>query len=256
VNFFNSHWERVRLQLTPTNIRVIMVIMSIAAMALGGAGRGFLGLADRLANQLAGFIQMVGMLLPVVVVAAAVALWTGSTAGLRRLRIDWWPLALASMGVQLIIHNPPWNQQPWALAWGQEIWMLCLTAMLAVLIRNALNRTPAQHGWQVAALGVGLNLLVVVANGGYMPQSPEARLAARGSAMGANAHSVQLYNVTPIDKNARLVWLSDVIPQPSWMPRANVISVGDVLLAVGLALLAGASIVAGRPQVRRRTADA
>jgi hypothetical protein len=33
----------------------------------------------------------------------------------------------------------------------------------------------------------------------------------------------------------RLTWLGDVIPQPGWLPQANLISVGDVLLSLGAA---------------------
>jgi len=36
MKFFDSHWERVRTNLTPGNMRVVLVLMSIAAMALGG----------------------------------------------------------------------------------------------------------------------------------------------------------------------------------------------------------------------------
>jgi len=32
-----------------------------------------------------------------------------------------------------------------------------------------------------------------------------------------------------------LPWLADVLPQPAWLPRPNVVSVGDILLAGGVA---------------------
>jgi hypothetical protein len=177
---------------------------------------------------------MVGLLLPVLIAAVAAALWAGSLAGLRRIRIDWWPLALGSMGVQLIIHNPPWNQQAWALAWGAPIWVLCLACMLAVLIRNAVRPGITRFAWALAALGVGLNLTVVLANGGSMPQSMEARLAARGTPMSADANVTQLSNVTVLGPETRLAPLSDVIAQPRWLPRANVVSIGDIVLCAGL----------------------
>jgi hypothetical protein len=34
---------------------------------------------------------------------------------------------------------------------------------------------------------------------------------------------------------SRLPLLGDIIPEPSWMPMANVISVGDLLLSLGIA---------------------
>jgi hypothetical protein len=37
MKFFDSHWERVRTVLTPTNLRIGLFVVSIAAMVLGGA---------------------------------------------------------------------------------------------------------------------------------------------------------------------------------------------------------------------------
>jgi Family of unknown function (DUF5317) len=31
-----------------------------------------------------------------------------------------------------------------------------------------------------------------------------------------------------------LPWLCDILPLPRWLPRANVLSIGDVLLALGV----------------------
>jgi hypothetical protein len=37
MKFLDSHWERVRFSITPGNLRIGLVILSIAAMVLGGA---------------------------------------------------------------------------------------------------------------------------------------------------------------------------------------------------------------------------
>jgi hypothetical protein len=198
---------------------------------------------------------MVTLLFPVVMAGAVAALWAGSFTGLRRLRVDWWPLGLASLSVQLVIHNPPFNQQAFALVWGPALWVVCLGAMLAVLARNAFRPGQARVGWQLAAVGVGLNLLVVVANGGYMPQSPSARLAVRGTPLPADANVTELYNVTPIGPDTRLAFLGDVIAQPRWLPKANVVSLGDVVLSLGMAGLALATIGRRRPHVGGIPAD-
>jgi hypothetical protein len=34
---FNSHWERVRLAVTPNNLRMGLFIVSVAAIVFGGA---------------------------------------------------------------------------------------------------------------------------------------------------------------------------------------------------------------------------
>ena len=37
INLLDSHWERVRISLTPANLRVGLAILSIVALVLGGA---------------------------------------------------------------------------------------------------------------------------------------------------------------------------------------------------------------------------
>ena len=45
-----------------------------------------------------------------------------------------------------------------------------------------------------------------------------------------------LYNtVVLIGPETRLTGLGDVLPEPAWLPGANVVSVGDLVLAAGLA---------------------
>jgi hypothetical protein len=39
-NLLNTHWERVRLSLASGNMRIGLAILSIVALALGGAADG------------------------------------------------------------------------------------------------------------------------------------------------------------------------------------------------------------------------
>jgi hypothetical protein len=117
------------------------------------------------------------------------------------------------------------------------VWTACLTALFAVLLRNAFVSRASRYPWLLAALGVGLNLLVVVANGGFMPQSAEARLAARGGSVAVTAQSSEprLRNIVPMNDETQLSLLGDVIAEPAWLPNSNVVSIGDLLLGAGLA---------------------
>jgi hypothetical protein len=189
---------------------------------------------------------MLSLLLPLVVASIVGALWVRSLSGLQHLRVQWWPLAVASIAVQLVLYNPPVDQQPWALVWGPWIWVLCLVAMLAVLIRNGLRADLARPAWRLAALGVALNVLVVLANGGAMPQSPEARLAVRGVPLVTEGAPPKLRNVTPSGPDTQLLWLGDVIAQPRWLPTANVVSIGDLLLSIALAWWAFQMMTSGQ----------
>jgi hypothetical protein len=199
---------------------------------------------------------MLGLLIPMVLTTVTGALGVGSAAGLQRQRIQWWPLALGSIAIQLALFNPPVDRQAWALVWGPWIWIASLVAMVAVLVRNGVSNPTGRGAFRLAALGVGLNVLVVLANGGYMPQSPSARLAVRGTPLVVAGAAPQLRNVAPSDSDTRLAWLGDVLAQPAWLPTANVVSIGDMVLSVALAWWAFRAMTSmGPTQVRRQPAD-
>jgi uncharacterized protein DUF5317 len=104
------------------------------------------------------------------------------------------------------------------------------TALVGVVVLANLGLT----GVPLIALGAGLNLLAIVANGGAMPASPEA-LATVGQGVGGNTNSVVV--AEPI-----LAPLTDVFALPAWLPLANVFSIGDVLIGVGLAVAVAAAM--------------
>ena len=81
----------------------------------------------------------------------------------------------------------------------------------------------------LVALGAALNLLVISVNGGVMPASPSA-LA--GAGLPVNEPGFQ--NSTALAE-PRLAFLGDVFSLPVSWPLSNVFSVGDVLIALGVA---------------------
>lgn len=168
---------------------------------------------------------------------AALALG-GTFAGWRVVRVQWLWAALAALALQLFLYNPPIDTQPWAIAFGPYLFILAKATLVVVLVKNGLSAPAYRLAWYTAALGVALNLAVVAANGGYMPQSEAARVAARGTTLLDGEAVAKLRNVKPIDDETRLPFLGDVLAQPTWMPRANVISIGDLFLAGGLGLWA------------------
>jgi hypothetical protein len=81
--------------------------------------------------------------------------------------------------------------------------------------------------WLVAVGGLS-NLVAIAVNGGVMPASEDAfRTAGRSPTEEGFTNSEVL-------RDPNLLFLGDVLPMPSWMPLANVFSVGDVLIAVGV----------------------
>ncbi|WP_233498239.1 DUF5317 domain-containing protein [Meiothermus sp. QL-1] len=106
-----------------------------------------------------------------------------------------------------------------------------------------------RHLWGLwpAALGLASNALVIFANGGHMPVDPvalhEAGLEARIPKLESRYDAVH----TLMDGSSRLGFLADTIPV-RLLGYANVISPGDVLLMLGIAL----TILGGALQARAK----
>ena len=161
-----------------------------------------------------------------------------SLGPLTRLRIAAWPFGLAAFGTELALTSTPLGQHQFGLIWGPTLWVSALITMAFVLARNAwVHSSASRWAWTVAAVGVLLNIIVVVLNDGHMPQSQEARIAAAASAerVAGLASEPGWRNVAPMTGETRLAWLGDVLPEPDWLPLHNVMSLGDVLLASGFA---------------------
>jgi hypothetical protein len=177
---------------------------------------------------------MLALPVPVVLAVLIGLAFGGSLVGWDSLKLRWWKLGAASLGVQLVLFDPPVNQQPWAIAWGPWLFAMCLIAVALVLLRNATATPLARAPLWLAAVGVSLNLLVIGANGGYMPRSTEASVAV-GHPIETIVDGQRLTNVGVLSNATRLPWLGDVLPEPNWLPLSNVLSIGDLLLAGGLA---------------------
>jgi len=183
---------------------------------------------------------MIGLLAPAFFLAL-VALWLyGPPTDWRHIRVRWQPLALGALLVQLLLFDPPLNRQPWVLEFGPWIWVISICGLLAAFLRNAAAAGRSGAPWLIAGLGVALNLMAVIANGGQMPLSPQALATTKGEARlvehtVAQQAPAQLSSVALIGPDTRLAWFGDLFPEPAWLPAANVFSVGDLLIAAGIA---------------------
>jgi hypothetical protein len=169
----------------------------------------------------------------IVVGAALLALLLAFLRGGRFERLGevsfrWAPLIVLGLLIQILIFNP-WIG-PHLTLW--QVVVAYNISMILVWVTLTLNwRIP---GARLMALGVFLNWLVITANGGFMPASPEALetagLLATTSVGAGEPHN----NSILVHEHTRLRWLADVMAVPSGLPFANVFSIGDVLLAAGI----------------------
>jgi hypothetical protein len=151
----------------------------------------------------------------------------GRLESLATVRFRLGGLALVALGIQLALFSPL------ADALSDDVARLVYvvsTALVGVVVLANLRLT----GVPLIAVGAALNLLAIVANGGTMPASPEA-LAAVGLGVGGNTNSV-------VVADPALGPLTDVFAMPDWLPLANVFSIGDVLIGVGLAIAVAAAM--------------
>jgi hypothetical protein len=177
---------------------------------------------------------VLGLLAPTLVGIVAGLILGGSLSHLLGMRLRWWPAILATFTVEFVMYNPPIDGQAWAIQVGPWIWLASKLVLLAILLANFWPASGTRRWpWLVAAAGVSLNALVIALNNGHMPQAPDAVLAVWGA---RPLDPSRLHNVAPMQPETLLPWLGDVLPQPAWLPRPNIVSIGDLLLATGVAL--------------------
>jgi hypothetical protein len=147
-----------------------------------------------------------------------------------RLRALW--LVLAALAIQLLIF-PLFTAEPIVPHWTAVLHGVSYGLVFLWLILNLRVRP-------LLAIGAGalLNIVVVLANGGYMPASPGALAQAGFESVAESLARGDVYgNLVGMSASTRLGFLGDWIPLPRWLPFATVMSVGDVLIMAGLVWL-------------------
>ncbi len=188
------------------------------------------------------------ILLPVILVGVVVALLRGGS--MRQLatlpfRLGW--LAVLCLAAQVYVIFAPADR----LEAERGLHALMVVGSYALLVAVVWfnRRLPAMP---VIGLGLILNLVVILANGGFMPVSREATLAAgTRTPQEVVQEGVRLpksKDVLLSIENTRLWFLSDTIAVPP--PVGRVFSVGDLVLAIGVFALLQSGMA---PASRRRT---
>ena len=147
----------------------------------------------------------------------------GRLEGLAALRLRWAWLAVAGLLVQVVLFSETGNEL--AGAYGPTIYVASTLAVFVAVARN-LRVT----GMPLVALGSLSNLVAISANGGFMPADPAALHAAGLDGPGSHTNSIVL-------ENPAFEPLTDIFAIPASLPLANVFSVGDVLLGIGIVVV-------------------
>jgi Family of unknown function (DUF5317) len=158
------------------------------------------------------------------VIGLAVGLALGGRAsGLTALRFRWRWAVLAGIVTQVLLFSTPLNEVVGTL--GPLIYVASTALVLAAMILNW-----RITGMPVIALGAVSNLTAIIANRGYMPADPDAMSSLGQTISVAYSNSV-------IVRDPALRPLTDIFALPRWLPFANVYSIGDILIAIGIVIV-------------------
>jgi len=175
------------------------------------------------------------MLLVAVVVLSVVTVRPagGSLSALSRVQLRYAPAIFGALAIQIAILYVVPGGSPW-LHRALHIGSYALAAVFVIA-----NRRVA--GMRMLGLGATLNLIAILANNGVMPASASARRTA-----GMLASSTEFLN-SAVLPHPHLLFLGDILAVPHSVPFANVYSIGDVCIAIGVAIaihgLAGSRLV-------------
>ena len=140
---------------------------------------------------------------------------------LSELRLRWVPIMLLGLAVQIALFSDPVGSV--VRDAGPAIYLASTAAVFIAVLRNL-----ATPGIWLIAIGAGCNLAAIVANDGSMPADSIALGSVGGLPPG--------YTNSIIATDPALGPLTDLFVLPAWLPFANVFSIGDVLIGVGVAV--------------------
>jgi len=141
------------------------------------------------------------------------------------LNLRWRGVILFGFLIQVLIFSTYWQSRADTRPLTQFAYIASNVILLFALLYN--HRLP---GMPLLILGLMLNATAIIANGGYMPVSLEARAFA---GLAPLAPGQVANNSIGMDANTQLFFLTDIFALPQAFPRANVFSIGDILIAVG-----------------------
>jgi MFS family permease len=147
---------------------------------------------------------------------------------LVRLRASW--IVFVALAFQLVLFTPASGVFHLPVS-ETTTHIVTYGALLGFVVANL--ELP---GFAIAALGCNLNAVVIIVNGGHMPVSLASWTATGRSAEDLTRDGV--YNNVVLAHHANLGWLGDVFPLPSIVPLANSLSIGDLLIVLGVVIFA------------------
>lgn len=178
------------------------------------------------------------ILLLAVIVSIVIALLRGGRlATVARVPVRWGVLAVAALAIQAwFIYQAPSQKAPGTWSWQEWLFLVSHLLLLGMVWAN--RNLP---GVKLVGLGLLLNLAAMIANGGWMPVTPEAVVKAGFAGLAPSLEpGMRLYsskNIILPAEQTRLRFLSDIFVLARPFPVPSVFSPGDVVVAAGVWVL-------------------
>ena len=163
------------------------------------------------------------MVFAFVLLVVSVPLARGRLALLAGLHVQRADLVVTALGLQVLMTT--------VLADAPHGWLVAVHLVSYAAVAGALWANRRLPGLLLIALGGGTNAAVISLNGGTLPARREALLEA-GFPVDPGQFKNSGVVVDPV-----LPWLGDIAATPAFLPFRNVISVGDVVVLLGAAVL-------------------
>ncbi|HID87671.1 MAG TPA: hypothetical protein EYP55_09900 [Anaerolineae bacterium] len=156
----------------------------------------------------------------------------------------WGWVAILALALQLFLVYLPTESQGGLL--DPRSWLLTLSYLLLFLVVWGNRRLS---GMVIVGLGLLMNFVVIMANGGFMPITPEVLRRAGHADLAPRLESGALVSGTKdivlTREETRLWILSDIFVIPSPLPLASAFSPGDLFIALGIFVLLQEAMGAG-----------
>jgi lipoprotein signal peptidase len=148
----------------------------------------------------------------------------GRPSALASIQFRWAPLILVGFLAQVVLFTDAVASRIGGA--GPPIYVVTTVMVGAAVLRNI-----GLPGLPLIVLGALSNLVAILANGGFMPATPDAV-----ASLGKHG-AVTIYSNSSLVASPSLAPLVDRFALPQWLPFANVFSIGDVLIASGVIVL-------------------
>ncbi|MBC7321169.1 DUF5317 domain-containing protein [bacterium] len=149
--------------------------------------------------------------------------------GIEKKTFRGFPLILIGFALQILIFSERFFYSNYRYL-TPYIYILSLLSLLTVILLNLRYR-----GMKIALIGFLSNLIVIIANGGYMPQDiNKLQMMGKLDKVEMLSKFGKYYNGIIMSKETKLNFLGDIIAPTFLKPYASVHSIGDIILLIGL----------------------